>query len=1544
MVPPALRTYTPPAFSEPAPFSEAFPRGIVPATTARFSRSFAAYVAFFLSGASSLIFQTIWTRMLHHVFGATSVAISTVLTVFMAGLGLGAWLGGRYANRIKHPIITYAIAEIGVGVWGLLVPLLVRSDGWLATVNAFLRAELGAESGLFMIARFLCVAPILLVPTTLMGSTLPLLTRHFVAVDQDARQAGARVGVLYALNTFGAATGPVLSAFVLLPIIHLSNTNIVACSMNFTLAAIILVSRRYLLEGAWKPGERLSFWPQREEVGAPEPAPIPTAAAPPEEPAEPESAEPAPVERDATKEPSEHDKLGEVVPSDAVVGAYRDAPERLDEAPRASKAPKTKGKGKKAAAKKDAKPKKDVQAARASEPEPKKKPKAERVPAAPKPSAEAPIPELARKFAFLAFAASGTAALCYEVVWSRALAMTIGSSIYTFALILETFLVGIAAGAAAMSAFLAQRSRPYIGVAITSFVLVALANVPWAIDMVDPADREVRLDGSFGSWLLLTGLFGAPVVLAAVFSHLMPSSESDEVDQLRPTSILKTVVTVAMPALPVLAAFVNTFHFPGYLPKIIFSVVVAIALFIVMCALLHRAPTLLLAVVQLFIAGATLVSYIWQDEIPRAFAQLVVGIPTGGHRDWAMALADNVGQVRLYMMFTIALCTFPATLGMGAMFPLTIRVWTSGGKKIATDVANVYTGNTIGSIVGAWLPGFVLFALIGAERTIHLGIALNMVLALLMLIAGVADPNEEGAFWSWRRLAAVLLPPVLGVAIAASVVTTVGDWPWWGGDWRSWLRAGSALACIGVGVVEYLWLRGRWEGTPANSSVNMAMIALPAVVGIALAAVMVDPAPTDPWALRSVLGALRALTAATGIALSAIHYYEVRSAVPPRPKKDGPPRPEADLPIWHAGSVYVLAPLIPGMLAALFLLTRHQDSLLRWNRSHMTLGVFRLSYAEDMLDEETWGEPELVYYNDGLTTTVSVESWGRHYALKNNGKVDASNGDDMPTQINVATYPLMFHERGPRNLDVAIVGFGSGVTVGSVMKFPVRRVDVIELEQSIIEAARFFEEVNGLSYALPYWPFVDMDRLSIINDDGRNYLASTDRQYDVIISEPSNPWITGVSDLFTVDHWQITKRRLRPGGIYCQWVQLYELSPGNIKTIYRTFAEQFDHVIVLSADDRSSDTVMLGSDRPIQLDLERLRRVYGIAGVSDELERGNVYTPYDVLARVLLANREEVLQYTQIERHDRGGTWVPDLASTNAGPCERPTCVREPALLNTDDNARIEFAAPDDLIGFARYEGYLGTIYSDDWPYGNPLRAEAARGTPLLGSFGTGDEASRNYAELAMSMIAHGRYGWAGDLIEESQRVGRSRETVIASEVFLHLVTTSNEPAVHIEPPVPGPDMDRATADQLVDGFDQVREAVDEEAYSAALVAMEAIPAPLRNHSGPGMRLLYAYLLYKGADGSAAHYRRAIEHLDDLLRSDEDYVLRHPEIYYYLARSYAEDGDFGAALRTMRAYVEARLAPPLNEDAAEVPEPAAGEAPATDAPGESAKDEHTDRG
>ncbi len=1324
-------------------------------------RRFAPYVAFLLSGASSLVFQTIWTRMLHHVFGATSVAISTVLTVFMAGLGLGAWISGRVADRIKHPIFAYAIAEIAIAAWGLIIPFLVDSEGFLATVNAFLRQELGAESGTFMIARFLCVVPILLVPTTLMGTSLPLLAQHFARREKDPNLVGAYVGTLYSVNTFGAACGPILSAFILMPTVGLAITNVVACSLNLTLAALIFAFRKPLIGSAWGSGEKISIWPGKKEV----------------------------EERDPIT---------------------------------------------------DAKPHTD-------------------------PQDDIWIPPIARKMAFIAFALSGASALCYEVVWSRALAMTIGSSIYSFALILETFLIGIATGAAAMSALMGRGHTPLRGIAIAAGALTLLAMAPWAIDIQIGEGRTHH--GDLGSFFLVSAFPIVIITLVAIYAARSATRTEALAKQggvdARTVGDTLTPPSLVILLVPLTCAVLNAGYFSaGYLPKILASVVASIAIILGTAITLRRHPVLLLALIQLLIAGATTVSYIWQDEIPYAFAQLVVSIGD---------LPSHVGTVQFFMFFTAALCTLPATLGMGAMFPLTVRVWTAGGSGVARDVAVVYTGNTIGSIVGSWLPGFVLLPLIGMERTLHVGIALNMLLALGMLIAGAAEPDPTLAT-SPSRKARKDLP-------IGWIVTGV----------FYFAASGGALFAShqsdDVEVQKAVWL--------GSAAIGFLIVALGVLLHVAGRNQQEDNAPSSH-----------------------------------------------ELPAWHAVMVYVLSPAIPALLALLYLGTAHPDSLLRWNLTQMTLGVFRVSLAEGMLDPQSWGQPDLVYYQDGLSTTVSVERWGRHYALKNNGKVDASNGDDMPTQITVAAYPLLMHQAGPQDLDVAVVGFGSGVSVGTTMSFPVRSVDVIELERAVPEAARFFQDVNLLEYNLETFPYVEMDRLQIIGDDGRNYLASTDRQYDVIISEPSNPWITGVSDLFTTDHFRITKQRLRPGGIYCQWVQLYELSPENIKTIYRTFAEQYRYVIVLAADDQSSDTVMLGSDAPLTLDVERLSRVWqtpavdGLMSVHAQLERADLHSPFDVFARILLSSKEEVLSYAQIERRLRGGQWHVDAASANGGSCNAPNCIREPVVLNTDDNARIEFAAPHDLIGFERYEGYLGTIYSPEWPYG---RFEDA-----LRGIGEGDERARNLAELAMSLIGHGRYEVAAHFIELSQAAGRARETAVAVEVLTHLLSGEHEPAMRIEEPVPGPEMERTSAEQLLRGFARVRTAMDRTQWATALTAMEDIPAPLRLHSGPAMRALYGYLLFKAADGAFAQFRAAAEQFEDLVRTDENYVASHPEIFYFLARSKDSEGKYGEALRSMRRYIEARLTVSPS-DAVELAEPPSGEAVATDAAGLSEKTEHADR-
>ncbi len=1211
-----------------------------------------AIFAFFLSGASSLIFQSIWSRSAHHVFGATSVAISTVVTAFMAGLGLGAFVAGRYADKIKNPLRAYALVELGVGAYALVLPYIIDPEGWLAVVNASLRASLGAESTAFMFARFFCVFPFLLIPTTLMGSSLPLLARHFVRSDQDPSAVASWVGALYSVNTVGAVAGTALSVFGLMPSIGLWATGITAACMNFALAGLIFLAQRQ----GWDQAPRIEA--SREED----------------------------VDREAL----------------------------------------------------------------------------------------ARVPRYARRAAVLAFAVSGAAALCYEVVWSRALAMTNGSSVYGFGIILTTFLVGIAGGSAAASGLIARATRRLDVTSALSVALVMYAVTPFSLfDQALVGGLNVgawTIPGGLLSWVLLSLLGSAPVVVLRWYAML--GAERDEDAHATGRRLDRVaLLTLLVPLLfGIVGASIHRGLEYGQYPQIVATVVVCVVALTVALLTLRNLPVLQLAVIQLLIALSTLANMVYQDEVSCALGALVGGIED---------LPNHVGTVRFFSFLTSSLCTLPATLGMGAMFPLTLRLFAVSGATIGDDVGRVYASNTLGSILGAWIPGFILMPRYGMQAALFAGMALNFAMALMLLVVAAADPEPTAA-------------------------KPEGDDP---------------------------------EGTP------------PAPVSEARASHAV---------IESIL-------------------------------------------------IYALAPIIPALVALVYFGLFRPNAPwfvpnLTWDPGRMTLGVFRPSVARSACRELANTHVELLYYHDGLSTTVTVERyWGTHLAMKNNGKVDASNGEDMPTQINLAAYPLLMHQDGPEGLDVAVIGFGSGVTVGTALHFPVRSVDVIELERAVPEAARWFAEYSHLDFPLESFPYVDMERLEVINDDGRNYLAATEREYDVIISEPSNPWITGVADLFTEEHFRISKRRLREGGIYCQWVQLYELSPENIKAIYRTFASQFRHVVALSADDFSPDTVLMGSDSPLPLDLERVTRGFAFEGAQADLRAGTLYRPHDVFSRVLLASREEVMQFSQIEytRDTESASWVAHHDSDNARPCALPLCRREPVSTNTDDNMLIEFAAPRDLIGYQRYERYLPDhLYAPTWPYGNVVGR--------VQGLGEGNEAAANLAELSMALLSAGRRGEASSLAEASVEAGRAPESLVAIEVMRRLLGPEGEPAIHVTPPSAGPELSPRQARVLTEGFIAVRDAVDAGDYGAALNAMEDIPAPVRQHSGPSMKLLYAYLLYK-TGAIRPRYDEVVTLLEELSGTHPRWVSERPEVRYFMARSMWAEAAFGDAVRVMRQYVERLL-------------------------------------
>src|SRR5438270_5555430 len=166
---------------------------------------------FFLSGATGLVYELLWVRLLYQAFGSTIQSVTTVVAAYMGGLGFGAWLLGRRADRHPRPAALYGGLEIAIGAFGLVSPLVLAlvHQGYVAAAGAW-----HLSGGASVALRFGLAALVLLVPTTLMGGTLPVLTRAFTGPDRAELQHS--LGRLYGLNTLGAVVGTALAGFFLI--------------------------------------------------------------------------------------------------------------------------------------------------------------------------------------------------------------------------------------------------------------------------------------------------------------------------------------------------------------------------------------------------------------------------------------------------------------------------------------------------------------------------------------------------------------------------------------------------------------------------------------------------------------------------------------------------------------------------------------------------------------------------------------------------------------------------------------------------------------------------------------------------------------------------------------------------------------------------------------------------------------------------------------------------------------------------------------------------------------------------------------------------------------------------------------------------------------------------------------------------------------------------------------------------------------------------------------------------------------------------------
>jgi spermidine synthase len=254
-------------------------------------------------------------------------------------------------------------------------------------------------------------------------------------------------------------------------------------------------------------------------------------------------------------------------------------------------------------------------------------------------------------------------------------------------------------------------------------------------------------------------------------------------------------------------------------------------------------------------------------------------------------------------------------------------------------------------------------------------------------------------------------------------------------------------------------------------------------------------------------------------------------------------------------------------------------------------------------------EIEQIFYRDGFTATITVakHKYTNELSVNTNGKSDGSSYTDMPTQKLSGHFPAFFH---PDPVNICVIGYGTGTTVGSLAMHPRIKVDTIEIEPAIIEAANYLNQYNNNP--------LGRDNVTLHLTDGRLHLQRSTGKYDMITSEPSNPWLAGVSDLFTVEFYELAYKALNAEGVFGQWIHMYHLKPEAIQLVFRSFQKVFPeaYMVVLNP---GYDLMLIGCKGPYRPELEDIKKRITNPEIASDLaaQPVNIKSAYELFSRLI---------------------------------------------------------------------------------------------------------------------------------------------------------------------------------------------------------------------------------------------------------------------------------------------------------------------------------------
>ena len=641
-----------------------------------------------------------------------------------------------------------------------------------------------------------------------------------------------------------------------------------------------------------------------------------------------------------------------------------------------------------------------------------------------------------------------------------------------------------------------------------------------------------------------------------------------------------------------------------------------------------------------------------------------------GHGGWLLLLKGLLGAALL----------LGPTILMGGTLPV-LAAWLERHTPDASRrSARFYSTNSFGAVCGAGLSGFFLVPQFGLSRTLALAAVLNVLVGLTALFlagrrpaaqteaernaAAVDEPGTAPEIFHWgcvlvavtgavsmglevlasrclclifgaslQVFAIVLMAFILGISVGSAVIASPRH--------RQWPReiTSMGLLLVAAGIIGllvynienlaalYVYAKDGLQRTYMGycyhqilvTLISLLVLGLPAAVLGSVLPLWMRGAETQrhladrvgrllTWNTLGAVGGvlltgfvllpvigLRGSFAVAAMVLVVTAFF---TALATRRR-------------LAAAGVVVL-----GMLILIVTAGGGQD----W-RYVFCLEIFRLPDMDFTQPGTTfsafkagWQKGErIIYYKDAADATVAVLAEQRaglpdNLALLINGKPDASSYVDQATQILLAQLPLMAK---PDSKDVFCFGMGSGMTAGSALGYPIEHLTVAENCAPVLAAAACFAPWNH--------GVLTNDRVRIVHEDARTVLKLDAKQYDVIISEPSNPWTVGIGSVFTREFYELAASRLKPGGLMAQWFHTYEMNDDVIKMVVRTFGSAFPSMEIW--DLGSGDIMLLGSARPWKSNPEVYRRAFELAGPRGDLNAIGLNSPEGVMVRQLASQR-----------------------------------------------------------------------------------------------------------------------------------------------------------------------------------------------------------------------------------------------------------------------------------------------------------------------------------